>query len=621
MTRRLLLACVLLLAVTAAAQTEDVLGQHNLSAGTSRVRGNMANACLYCHAPHSGIGKGPLWGQTLSSQSYTLYSSDTAQNTGIQPTLGDASTLCLSCHDGTVAPGQMVPYGRYNLSGTMTSLLGANLERSHPFSLRLPLQDAAHLVPSLVASHTTADPTGSVKLVANNVECTTCHNPHRQLADPLSPTFLVRDNARGGLCLSCHGTTPRTVAGRTNPLVTWPTSIHSTSAAQVSPTAGMGGYTTVAEFACLSCHQPHNAAAAGLLRNPVPPAVNIDTTSQSCILCHGGGDKLVQPLLNVFAEFEKTGHPFAAGANSHSPAEPVVLQNNRHATCADCHNAHAANQVVTFNVPPEVRPSQRGVAGVAADGTPLVGAAVNQFETCLRCHGNSSGKQVLATYGYLPSRAAFAGDPLNLLPQFNLSAMSVHPVMRDATGVRQHSLRRGMLDLPGQSETRLMGARVFCTDCHNSDNNREFGGTGSNGPHGSVHSHILERRYEFSRVAPGAPPAGGPGSPIINLFPNPPLDPTSGGPYSLCAKCHDLNKVMEAGSFVKHGDHINEGVSCSVCHTAHGVPASSAGLTGTRLVNFDVNVVAPNNGVLSYNGTTCALVCHGTRHDADGSVD
>jgi len=106
---------------------------------------------------------------------------------------------------------------------------------------------------------------------------------------------------------------------------------------------------------------------------------------------------------------------------------------------------------------------------------------------------------------------------------------------------------------------------------------------------------------------------------VPKVFPLP-LDQASGGPYSMCAKCHDLNKVVSNTSFSQHGIHTLEGFSCSICHSAHGVPAGSAGLLGKRLVNFDVNVVAPNGGALSYNGSTCTLTCHMKNHNADGSV-
>ena len=55
------------------------------------------------------------------------------------------------------------------------------------------------------------------------------------------------------------------------------------------------------------------------------------------------------------------------------------------------------------------------------------------------------------------------------------------------------------------------------------------GGTGPNGPHGSVNSHILELNYQFSQAAI-------PGGPVTNTFPNP--DTSVAGPFAMCAKCH-----------------------------------------------------------------------------------
>jgi len=169
-----------------------------------------------------------------------------------------------------------------------------------------------------------------------------------------------------------------------------------------------------------------------------------------------------------------------------------------------------------------------------------------------------------------------------------------------------------------------MGSRLLCTDCHNSDDNREFGGTGPNGPHGSKFSHILERRYEFSHVAPGLPPLAGPGTTVQNLLP-PIVDAGAAGPYSLCAKCHDLGNVMSNVSFSKHSVHINAGFSCSVCHTAHGMTASADNVSGVRMVNFDLGVVGANdraNAPIAYNRgkNTCTLKCHNYDHNADGTV-
>jgi hypothetical protein len=213
-------------------------------------------------------------------------------------------------------------------------------------------------------------------------------------------------------------------------------------------------------------------------------------------------------------------------------------------------------------------------------------------------------------------RAVAAGDPLNVIPQFAATASSSHPVTHVSnSSLPQPSLLANMLNLTGGPSGRSTGTQILCTDCHNSDDNREFGGTGPNGPHGSRWTHILERRYEFSQAA-------APGQAISNLVPNPDL--SVNGPYALCGKCHDLaNQIVKNTSWNQHSTHINVGVSCSTCHTAHGMGASSGTISGERLVNFDVNVVAPNGSYpVTYNraANSCVLVCHQTAHNADGSV-
>ncbi len=641
------LVLVALLSALATAQWQgDILGSHNLSpSGTSPVKGQSSAACLYCHAPHSGIGgRTPLWSQTLSSQNYTVYSSTTIQNTATQPSVGGPSSLCLSCHDGTVAVGTSVPYGTLTMTGSMYSedVFGTQLQSSHPFSLATPLKDSPNLVSSLAATQTTADPQHKVALIKGTVECTSCHQPHAQNLDPIALKFLVRDSVNGQLCLACHAVDARTVNGQINPLAQWSSSIHAVSGNTVNAQAGLGSYTTVAQFACLSCHKPHNAnGGAGLLRAPVPPATNVDPVTQACMVCHNGGSNLQQPIANIYAEFAKTGHPFPSGSNVHDSNEPAVLVNNRHATCADCHNGHSSFPVVTFGAAPTIRVSQTGVVGVsAADGTTVLNPAVNQHENCLRCHGTSPGKQSLQMYGYMPMWAVSAADRLNVIPQLAATATSSHPVLHTSSSPwPQPSLLPYMLNLDGTtSSSRMLGSgqnnTIFCTDCHNSDDNREFGGAGPNGPHGSQYSHMLERPYEFSQVTPGtSPPLTGPGSPIQNLFPSPNL--SAGGasprPYALCGKCHDLSNVLMDTSFKPgptgkggHYTHISGiGVSCSVCHTAHGMGSISATITGERLVNFDLNVVGANGtSPISYNHATntCVLACHAYNHNSDGTV-
>jgi len=588
--------------------TGDVLGMHSLGPGTSSpIRGARPDACLYCHAPHSGSNLG-LWNQKLTTQTYTTYTSDTEKNTGKQPALGYSSNQCLSCHDGTVAVGTTVAYGKVTMTGKVNSadIFGANMQPTHPFSLVTPLKDTIDLAASLVANLKTADPTGAVKLIKGNVECTSCHNPHVQAKDLVSQNFLVKDSSSGQLCLACHDPT-RTMSGQVNPLADWSTSAHALSSNSILPQANVGSYTTVAGSACISCHAPHNGSgSARLLRGQ---------NEQDCIACHNGANvSQMKPYANVFPEFGKlTGHPFPSATNPHDAAEGILLNNNRHATCVDCHNPHGNQTVSIFSPPPLIRTSQKDIAGISVtDGVTVLTPAVNQYDNCLRCHGTSSGKQVQAVYGYFPVRAVAAGDPLNLTPQFSTTATSSHPVMHlRSSALSQPSLLSSMLNLDGSTQGRTMGTQILCTDCHNSDDNREFGGSGPNGPHGSKWTHILERRYEFSQTT-------APGGTISNLFPDPDL--SVNGPYALCGKCHDLpDQIMQNSSWNQHSSHINAGFTCSTCHTAHGMGATSGTISGERLVNFDLNVVAPNgNSPISYNrsANTCTLTCHGYAHDS-----
>ena len=664
-----LLLCVLAAAFPRAgtALAQDVIGMHDLSpAGTSPIKGGLSGSCYYCHAPHSGLNgtagvtQTPLWDQKLSNiMTYTLYNATTNQTNGsLIP--GSNSTLCLSCHDGTVggatgiSPGHLVPYGDLAMTGNWYpgDMLGTDLSTMHPFNFVLPLVAGPDLLPSLVGtSPSTGNP--AVRLFDGNVECGSCHNPHVQNTDPTG-YFLVVDNTNGALCLACHSTVPtgsgmgmvslkhsmagsatgtassaRPAGSNANPLAGWQTSMHAIAGNKVAPQIiresnfegfsrlapmmrreSLGPYTTVARNACESCHTMHNAPG----KNSIQRAIG----DQTCLTCHDGSSNISPPIPNVLAEMTspKHGHVFSMGDNPHRPDEPVLLNQGLHVTCADCHNPHATQRVTDFTTGPTVRSSQAGVPGISdRDGKTVVSPAVNQYEICLRCHGTSTGKKAGINFGYLPRRIVSAPDPLNVIPEFSSLAISSHPVFQDRRSMLpQPSLLPYMLNLDGKTPGRAMGNRILCTDCHNSDDNREFGGTGPNGPHGSIYPHILARRYEFS-----AAPV--PGGLVTNLFPNPNLSAAggaNGGPYALCAKCHDLTRIMSDESWSGHSRHVvQDGFSCSVCHTAHGVPAQSGSISGERLVDFDANVVAPNGAFpISYNRATnsCSLVCHNQAH-------
>ena len=222
-------------------------------------------------------------------------------------------------------------------------VFGTALQSSHPFSLVLPLKDSPDLVATLVSQGKTGDPTGRVKLVKGNIECTTCHNPHVQAGDTINLNFLSVDSSSSQLCLDCHDPN-RVMTGQTNHLTGWTNGIHAAATNKATNLPYVGGYGTVGQNGCNACHMPHNATGAvRLLRG---------LNEQDCVACHNGGTNLSPAIPNVFAEFAKIGHPFTTGNSTHDAAENVLLNQNRHSTCADCHNGHAARESTPSRPPP-----------------------------------------------------------------------------------------------------------------------------------------------------------------------------------------------------------------------------------------------------------------------------
>ncbi|MFQ5413556.1 MAG: cytochrome c3 family protein [Phycisphaerae bacterium] len=152
--------------------------------------------CLPCHAPHNAEppGPAPLWDRGASAtESYTLYG-------GARGMPHAGSLACLSCHDGSTAidayggmQGKMLIQAR---SGGRTRI-GAehDLNTDHPVGVRYPENRRGFkpVVQVLAA--------GEVVLPNGYVECISCHDVHNQYGGAF---FLVKSNARSGLCLSCH---------------------------------------------------------------------------------------------------------------------------------------------------------------------------------------------------------------------------------------------------------------------------------------------------------------------------------------------------------------------------------------------------------------------------------
>lgn len=537
--------------------------KHDLSvAGGGTIKATMeSEVCYFCHTPHRGTGQTPLWNHTLSSVTYTPYSSSTAKATVGQPT--GASKLCLSCHDGTVAIGMVATRSTaIEMQGGVTTMpsgqsnLGTDLSDDHPISFTY---DSA----LVAANGQLKDPvslTDKVRLDHDHqVQCTSCHDPH----DNQYGKFLVRDNKASAICVTCHAPNG------------WQDSSHRISN---KPWNGVGvnpwphtSETTVAANACENCHAPHNAGTK-------PRLLNFTDEANNCYSCHSGNvaAKNIQPEFNKFS-----AHPLLTTTGIHDPMEDPI-NSTRHSACADCHNPHATKSTVA--TAPNASGALAGVKGETSAG--MVVTAVNsEYELCFRCHADSVGRG--------PAHVNRQIVETNKRFQFDPSNISYHPV--ETVGKNPN--------VPSLLAPLTTGSRIYCTDCHNNDQGSRAGGSGPNGPHGSIYTPILERQL---------------------LLTDGTLE--SIGSYALCYKCHDRSSILGDQSFRAmnaqgqdrgHRFHIvDQKTACTTCHDSHGVK------TQAKLMNFNRDYVTPSsNGRLEYVGGgtfsgNCSLTCHGTDHAA-----
>jgi hypothetical protein len=208
-----------------------------------------------------------------------------------------------------------------------------------------------------------------------------------------------------------------------------------------------------------------------------------------------------------------------------------------------------------------------------------------EYELCFRCHADSIARG--------RSRVDRQFIETNTRIEFQPSNQSFHPV---------ETLGRNP-NVPSLLAPWTTSSRMYCTDCHNSDQGPAAGGAGPNGPHGSTYLPILERQ--------------------LLLTDN---NPENFSTYALCYKCHSRDSILGDQSFSAinslgqdrgHRFHIvDQRTACTTCHDSHGV------VTVKHLMNFNTDYVsASSNGRLEYvsigNASgVCSLTCHNFDHVA-----
>jgi len=110
---------------------------------------------------------------------------------------GPGTTVCLRCHDGTIARdtiagaegGRFVNRENPGLFGT------GHGTGDHPVGVDYPQFDRDYRPATSVTAM------GTVQLPDGKVECNSCHDPHNMSGEEY---MLVTSNARSALCLTCH---------------------------------------------------------------------------------------------------------------------------------------------------------------------------------------------------------------------------------------------------------------------------------------------------------------------------------------------------------------------------------------------------------------------------------
>jgi predicted CXXCH cytochrome family protein len=541
-----------------------VTTKHNLSVGgPGEVRATSeSEICLFCHTPHTSRPKGPLWNRNDPGVIYTLYTSSTLQALPGQP--DGTSILCLSCHDGTVALGSLISRSgdRAFRSGVTTmpgglGNLSTNLRNDHPisflYSASLAMADGQLRSPSNI--------TPPVSLENGKVQCTSCHDPHKNMVSD----FLVTSTSNSNLCNSCHQR------------VNWTMSSHSTSEKTwkgVAPDPWPytpPSFTTVAQNGCENCHNPHNSGSDVML-------LKYQQEERNCLDCHNGN----VATKNIAAEFNKTyRHNIGNYLNIHVPNEPGQLYTGMHVECVDCHNPHAAKNEPAL--PPAVSGALSGVRGITQTGI-AVNAAGFAYEICYRCHAGSPGAP--------PSSTSRILEQNNVLLEFAPANPSFHPVAAIGKNAQVPSL------ISPWSPSSLM----YCTSCHAGD-----GSSATDGPHGSIYPHILKLQ---NLTNDGGTTATG--------------TTESPSAYALCYSCHSRASILSDVSFKEHNKHLQADVRapCNTCHDPHGISITQGNSSGnTNLINFKAGVVTGSSGgLLKFvdlpgNHGQCYLTCHGKNHN------
>lgn len=197
--------------------------------------------CTFCHTPHKAISTQLLWNHTLSSNATFHWESGAMTEAGtpyptFPKTYAGPTAKCLSCHDGSVAIGDIAwfkgakpaPITGVTVSGAYNVGVSGIMSGNHPVAMPYPYlrtgstYNLSTTGSALIPTEWVSDPTASGIRLFNDdgkgnisagavsaktgIECTSCHDVHNGASTQDWP--LLRGMLTGTdstyLCNKCH---------------------------------------------------------------------------------------------------------------------------------------------------------------------------------------------------------------------------------------------------------------------------------------------------------------------------------------------------------------------------------------------------------------------------------
>lgn len=192
--------------------------------------------CVFCHTPHNSVPHSALWNRKDPTTTFGRYSSSSlvirnyaGANYG-EP--NGSSRLCLSCHDGVTALGDLFsgPSVDFGANAYISGIAKFDTTKvklgHHPVSFKY---DDSSLVTALNNKTGKYGGAGTYQLPAvpsispldkqNRMQCTTCHDPHQNKSDDaatydgtrkVAPFWVYHsgtntaDQDHDAVCKNCH---------------------------------------------------------------------------------------------------------------------------------------------------------------------------------------------------------------------------------------------------------------------------------------------------------------------------------------------------------------------------------------------------------------------------------